>query len=108
MIKKLLRLEIFFLLTCFLIALLCFVVIQIFFFKGIHLEEIRTKVFGQYNIVVGTPAFATFECVKEYKETEDRITYIDLCSELENIIFKTQVVRIEKGECSCYKTEYKQ
>ena len=102
MIKKLLRLETFFLLTCFLIALLCFVIIQ----KGIHLEKIRTKVFGQYNIVVGTPAFATFECVKEYKETEDRITYIDLRSMSEVTIFKNQILKIEKTECYSFKTEY--
>jgi len=103
MIKKLLRLEILFLLTCFLIALLCFVVIQ----KEIHLNtRTKTKVFGQYNIVVGTPAFATFECVKEYKETEDRITYIDLHSMNEVTIFKNQILEIEKTECYSFKTEY--
>ena len=70
-------------------------------------KKVRTEIFGQYNVWVGTSAFSNSNCTNKYEEIQDKIKYIDLCSELENIIFKTQVVRIEKGECSCYKTEYK-
>jgi len=70
-------------------------------------ERVRTEIFGQYTVWVGTSAFSVSNCTNKYEEIQDKIKYIDLCSELENIIFKTQVVKIEKGKCSCYKTEYK-
>ena len=70
-------------------------------------KRVRTKIFGQYSVWVGTAAFSSSDCTSEYEEIQDKIKYINLCSGLENIIFKTQVLKIEKGECYCYKTEYK-
>ncbi len=93
--------------TLFIILALISFLIYLTLKTAPSLERVKTKIFGQYSIWVGTAAFSSSDCTSEYKETQDKIKYFNLCSGLENIIFKTQVLKIEKGECYCYKTEYK-
>lgn len=93
--------------TLFIIlALISFLIYLILKTIPFH-DRVTTKIFGQYSVWIGTAAFSSSDCTSEYEEMQDKIKYFDLCSGLENIIFKTQVLKIEKGECYCYKTEYK-